>query len=79
MLSPNSNTIGPLNVFAYFPFLMLMQIIFSSLKIFLKIEVLLIYNVVLISALQQSDFFSALVYCRILCYTVGPCLSILYI
>ena len=59
------------------------------------IEVQLIYNVVLISTVQQSDsvihiyifffiFFSIMVYHKIeyssLCYTVGPCcLSILYI
>ena len=52
------------------------------------IEVLLIYNIVLVSGVQQSDsvictyflffiFFSIMVYYKILtsslCYTVGPC------
>ena len=59
----------------------------TSLKIFF-IEVYLIYNIVLISAVQQSDFciffsiygLSQNIQYSSLCYMVGPCyLSILYI
>ena len=59
-------------------------------KTFLKIKVQLIYKGVLISITQQSDsvhsFYihfhygiSENIECSSLCFTVGPCLSILYV